>query len=487
MTVWLPLRSLMRALFLLGAALTLVVGALVEGGAAPAAAATQGPCDIYAAAGTPCVAAHSTTRALYASYDGPLYQVRRASDNTTTSIYPLSTGGVANAATQDSFCANTTCVITEIYDQSGNGNNLTQAPAGGAAGGPDNLANATAAPVTVGGDKAYGVYVAPGTGYRDDSTRNIATGDEAEGEYAIFDGTNYNAGCCFDYGNAETNNDDNGDGHMEAIYFGNIKVWGYGPGNGPWIMADMENGLYSGQNAGYNAGDPTIDYHYTTAMVEGESNQWAIMGGNAQSGGLSTFFSGPRPAGYNPMHKEGAIILGIGGDNSKSSAGTFYEGVMTSGYPSAATESAVQANIVAAGYAPYSGGGSGATGTITSGLSSAKCVDNNNGAATGGNKVQIWDCDGNAAAQNWTVASNGTLQIDGGCMDITGANYSNGTLIEWWTCNGGANQQWEAVSGQLVNPASGKCLDDPASNTTDGTQLILYTCNGGTNQQWHLP
>ena len=50
------------------------------------------------------------------------------------------------------------------------------------------------------------------------------------------------------------------------------------------------------------------------------------------------------------MKKQGAIILGIGGDNSNSSDGTFYEGVMTSGYPSAATEDAVQANIVAAGY-----------------------------------------------------------------------------------------------------------------------------------------
>ncbi|MFI9848717.1 AbfB domain-containing protein, partial [Nonomuraea sp. NPDC051941] len=55
-------------------------------------------------------------------------------------------------------------------------------------------------------------------------------------------------------------------------------------------------------------------------------------------------------AGYNPMKKEGAIILGIGGDNSNGSAGTFYEGVMTSGYPTDATENAVQANIVAAGY-----------------------------------------------------------------------------------------------------------------------------------------
>ena len=56
-----------------------------------------------------------------------------------------------------------------------------------------------------------------------------------------------NNGCCFDYGNAETNNDDNGAGHMEAIYFGTEKAWGHGSGNGPWIMADMENGLFSGR------------------------------------------------------------------------------------------------------------------------------------------------------------------------------------------------------------------------------------------------
>ncbi len=68
---------------------------------------------------------------------------------------------------------------------------------------------------------------------------------------------------------------------MEAIYFGNIRVWGYGTGNGPWIMGDLENGLYSGSNAGFNANDPTTDYHYTTAMVEGGQNQWAILGGNA--------------------------------------------------------------------------------------------------------------------------------------------------------------------------------------------------------------
>ncbi|MEV4582051.1 arabinofuranosidase catalytic domain-containing protein [Nonomuraea jabiensis] len=314
------------------------------------------PCDIYAAGGTPCVAAHSTTRALYASYNGPLYQVRRASDNTTRDIGVLSAGGGADAATQDSFCTGTTCLITVIYDQSGRNNRLTQAPPGGfpgpAPGGYDNLANATKAPTTVYGRKAYGVYVDPGVGYRNNTTNGIAKGDQPEGMYAIFDGTHYNGGCCFDYGNAETNSRDNGNGTMEAIYFGNIKVWGYGAGNGPWIMADLENGLFSGVNQKYNANDPTISHRYLTAIVKGEPNHWSIRGGNAQSGNLSTFYNGPRPnvPGYNPMKKEGAIILGIGGDNSRGAAGTFYEGVMTSGYPSDATENAVQANIVAAGY-----------------------------------------------------------------------------------------------------------------------------------------
>jgi len=487
MTVRPRLRFTGRALLTLAAAATLALGGLLAGGTGTTArAATQEPCDIYAAGGTACVAAHSTTRALYAAYSGPLYQVRRASDNATTNISPLSAGGVANAATQDSFCSGTTCVITEIFDQSGNGNNLTDAPGGGAAGGPDGLANATAAQVTVGGHKAYGVFIAPGDGYRDDSTRNIVTGNNSESEYAIFDGTHFNGGCCFDYGNAETNNNDDGAGTMEAIYFGNIKVWGFGSGNGPWIMADMENGLFSGTAVHLNSNDPTTNFRFTTAMIEGGQNQWAILGGNAQSGGLATDFSGVRPSGYNPMKKQGAIILGIGGDNSKGADGTFYEGVMTNGYASASTEAAVQANIVAAGY-NTGGGGGGTTGPITSGLNSAKCVDDSAGGTANGNKIQMWDCQSGNPNQQWTVASGGTLQVFGKCMDITGANYNNGTLVELWDCNGGGNQQWQATNGELVNPASGKCLDDPASNTANGTQLVLWACNGGANQQWHLP
>ncbi|MFJ6384901.1 alpha-L-arabinofuranosidase B [Kitasatospora sp. NPDC092039] len=353
-----------RALTAVGTTAVLAAG-LLAGTATTSQAATQGPCDIYAAGSTPCVAAHSTTRALYGAYGGPLYQVRRASDGATRDIGLLSTGGYADAAAQDSFCAGTGCVITVIYDQSGKGNHLTQAPGGGAAGGPDNLANAFEAPVTVAGHRAYGVYVAPGTGYRNNRTNGIATGDQPEGMYAIFDGTHFNGGCCFDYGNAETNNLDTGNGHMEALYFGDNRSWGSGSGNGPWVMADLENGLFSGVNRGSNANDPSVDHRFLTAMLKGAPNRWALRGGDARSGGLSTFYSGVRPnaTGYDPMHKEGAIILGIGGDNSKWAQGTFYEGVMTQGYPSDATENAVQANITAAGY----DSGSSGTGTLTPG------------------------------------------------------------------------------------------------------------------------
>ncbi|HLP77305.1 MAG TPA: arabinofuranosidase catalytic domain-containing protein, partial [Candidatus Paceibacterota bacterium] len=61
-------------------AVTLLIAQQTGAGRSGPLPRPQGPGDIYAAAGTPCVAAHSSTRALYASYNGPLYQVMRQSD-----------------------------------------------------------------------------------------------------------------------------------------------------------------------------------------------------------------------------------------------------------------------------------------------------------------------------------------------------------------------------------------------------------------------
>ena len=358
------MRILILALTLIAALLTM---------ATPAAAAPprpRGPCDIYGAAGTPCAAAHSTTRALYASYKGPLYQIKRQSDRKTLDIgvvEPVASpvpdaGGYANAASQDAFCANTICVINLVYDQSGKGNHLYQAPPGPffpgpAKGGFDTQPIADMAPITIGGHKAYGVYIMPGMGFRNNNATGIAIDDEPEGIYYVVDGTHYDSGCCFDYGNSSTNGRAVGTGTMETTYFGTSTAWGSGNGPGPWIMADMEAGLFSGYNARQNAGDPTIDsWRFVTAVIDGGGgNKWDLRGGNAQKGSLTTFYSGIRPgsqtnSSYYPMHKQGAILLGTGGDNGNGSSGTFYEGVMTTGYPTQATTDAVQANIVAARY-----------------------------------------------------------------------------------------------------------------------------------------
>ncbi|MFG3554309.1 arabinofuranosidase catalytic domain-containing protein [Micromonospora sp. NPDC047557] len=313
------------------------------------------PCDIYTAGGTPCVAAHSTTRALYASYNGSLYQVRRSSDNSTRNIGVLSTGGRANSATQDSFCANTTCVITVIYDQSGRGNNLGYQGAGGI-GGAVQPAVATRESLTVGGNKVYSLYINGNSSYwRDGHLTGIPTGAAPEGMYMVTSGTHVNSGCCFDYGNSETTRRADGRGTMDAIYFGTSCWFGGCSGSGPWVQADLEWGLFPGGSSSWNPNQRAFTSKFVTATLKNNgTTRFAIKGSNAQSGNLYTLWDGSLPSGYNPMRKQGAIILGSGGDccidNSNQSVGTFYEGAMVAGYPSDATENAVQANIVAAGY-----------------------------------------------------------------------------------------------------------------------------------------
>jgi hypothetical protein len=314
-----------------------------------------GPCDIYASGGTPCIAAHSTVRALFSNYQGNLYQVLRASDKAHKDIGLLSAGGSANATEQDEFCAGTTCGITIIYDQSGHHNDLAfQGPGG--AGGHDTPASATTESLMISGKKVYSLYIKPGNSYWKDGSRSgVPTGAAPEGMYMVTSGTHVNSGCCFDYGNSETTRTANGQGHMDAINFSTSCWFGGCTGRGPWVQADLEYGLFPGGSTSWNPNQMPFTERYVTAMLKNDgSKEFALRGGNSQSGSLVTLYNGALPKGYSPMKKEGAIILGSGGDccanNTNQSEGTFYEGAMVSGYPSDVTENSVQSNIVAARY-----------------------------------------------------------------------------------------------------------------------------------------
>ena len=311
----------------------------------------EGPCDIFAKAGSPCVAAHSVVRALYSNYTGALYRVLRDSDKAALDI-GFRLNGYARTDDQDEFCAGTSCYILRIFDQSPHGNHLDTAPAGAACrpagGGGLKPVNATKDPISIGGHSVYGAYFEGHQGYRRDRTSGVATGEGEETMYMVTRGDHVNDGCCFDYGNAETDNNDDGQGTMEAVYFGSSKSWGHGQGNGPWVMADLENGLWAGDQRAAPA--PSVKHQFVTAMAKGRKGGFALKGGNAQEGSLQKLHEGSRPQGYDTMKLQGAIILGIGGDASCGAAGTFYEGAMTAAYTTDAADDAVQANIVAAGY-----------------------------------------------------------------------------------------------------------------------------------------
>lgn len=79
-----------------------------------------------------------------------------------------------------------------------------------------------------------------------------------------------------------------------------------------------------------------------------------------------------------------------------------------------------------------------AVGPIVSGYHQTKCVDDLGNATKNDTPVVISDCNG-SAEQSWTVEADGTLQINGKCMDIFRAEKINKAPVELWTCTGGAN------------------------------------------------
>ncbi len=130
-----------------------------------------------------------------------------------------------------------------------------------------------------------------------------------------------------------------------------------------------------------------------------------------------------------------------------------------------------------------------ATGPIVSGYHMNKCIDDLGDSARNKTPIVMWDCN-STPEQNFTLETDGTIQINGKCVDIFRDQKKNRAPVDLYTCKPSghnANQLWEAVGNTLVNPVSHKCLDDPRFNTTNGTQLVIYTCNGGRNQDWMLP
>jgi hypothetical protein len=303
------------------------------------------PGDIAASAGTPLVAAHSMMRALFAAYDGKLFQVRRASDSKTQDIGPASAGGAVDLTALRSFCSGTTCSVSMLYDQTGNANHLPQATA----------ANQPAVMYWSTSDGAnWPMAVTMNHQWLRNRTQTtkIPKGAASQTEYMVVHGGYFNGGCCYDYGNMESTVHDDGAGTMSALYFGSSTDWTKGAGSGPWGMTDYENGLFAGAVAdpgGTNKNYPSIAYPgnnlVTVLSKTNGTTQWDLKAGNAGTGALNTYWSGALPSGYSPLRQEGGLSLGEGGDGSNSGTGAFSEGVVIANMTTDATDNAIQSNI----------------------------------------------------------------------------------------------------------------------------------------------
>jgi non-reducing end alpha-L-arabinofuranosidase len=355
-------------------------GAAGAGGSAGGGAGTgggsnaMGPCDIYAAATppTPCVGAFSTIRRLRAAYTGPLFQVRSNSNAMNTGTggqthdIMQDADGFALKSAVDAACGSTICTVSLLYDQSGRGNDLKVAKAGltngGMYAGMDDFEteiNVTQAAMKAAGKDVYSLYMEARQGYRQTVAGDgVPLNKEPQGLYILADGTHAGDACCWDFGNVSP--DPKRYGVMNTLLLGKA-FWGRGAGQGPWYMADFEAGVWAGGtnpgDPGYgsldqvgppNPANPSLRVKFALGLLKTNEDDWHLrMADAATATSITTAYAGGLP---KDMHNEGAIVLGVGGDNSNNSWGTFYEGAVLAGFPSDAAEQAVLMNIKAVGY-----------------------------------------------------------------------------------------------------------------------------------------
>ena len=185
------------------------------------------------------------------------------------------------------------------------------------------------------------------------------------------------------------------------------------------------------------------------------------------------------PAGSYAGSNGGLLV----GTNVNSIGGAYHsENAL---FPLTSTASSAPGGPIRSGM--FSQGRLGGEDETTSGTA-AMCVDDNGNSSVSGAAVQLRTC-ANDAEQNWTIESDGTIQINGLCLDTSGGTAS-GTPVVVNTCNSSSTTQvWKpGANGSLANNAApGMCLNDPSGSTMNGVPLVIAACNGSTAQSWPLP
>jgi len=132
------------------------------------------------------------------------------------------------------------------------------------------------------------------------------------------------------------------------------------------------------------------------------------------------------------------------------------------------------------------------------------CLDDTGNSEAPGNVVQLWTCSGDPE-QNWTLEADGTIQINGHCLDTS--DPSGTLLVVLNPCDGNPadadylTQQWSvgapyelinaAASTSTANPSNPAgapwCLAEMNNDSTSGSGLQVVACHQWNDQIWKLP
>jgi len=144
------------------------------------------------------------------------------------------------------------------------------------------------------------------------------------------------------------------------------------------------------------------------------------------------------------------------------------------------------------------------------------CLDLPGGDPKDGNKLWIWQCNGENS-QKWRFDP-GTWQIrfagdTSKCIDVPGSNFAqNGNQLWVWDCNGQKGQYWgydgtsktiyasnslaaeqnvnstqKANGSKLQSPLASACMDLYGGNANNGGAVTVWGCsNDDNNQKWDI-
>jgi len=126
-----------------------------------------------------------------------------------------------------------------------------------------------------------------------------------------------------------------------------------------------------------------------------------------------------------------------------------------------------------------------------------KCMDNYRGYLTGGNNLQIYNCQSSVNQYFWR-ASDGHVIVQKGqkdangyqyCMDYYPSNGSIGSQVKIWPCRPltgtSDSQHWYWLSSGQWMGGSGNCVS--AQSGTNETKLVMAACNPSSppsNTRW---